>query len=133
MTGLTALLLFAGWTLVLMTIYVTHRVAMILRGKPADSWTRGRAVESPAFFVRAEHAHANCVENLPVFGAVVLAAYAMGQGAVADGIGVWVLLARLAQSVTHLTGVNPALVQVRAGFFTVQVVLMLYAILALVF
>ena len=134
MTGITALLLFALWTLMMMFGYIGYRVAMMLTaGKPADSWTRGREAEVPAFVTRAQHAHLNCVENLPVFAAAVLGAYAIGQPSVADGVGVWVLLARIGQSTTHLIGVNHLLVQIRATFFTIQMLLIVYMILALVF
>jgi len=131
MTGITALLLFAAWTLLLMLTYVTYRTAQVAQGKPADSWTRGRAAPVPSFVARAEHAHANCVENLPVLAAIVLAASALGQPAVADGAAPYVLYARLAQSGVHLFGVSHWLVQLRAVFYTVQVVLFFYMIWAL--
>jgi uncharacterized MAPEG superfamily protein len=125
MTAITALLLFAAWTLLLMFTYVGYRVANMLGGMPANSWTRGSGTAVPGIFTRAEHAHTNCVENLPVFGAIVLAAYALGEAPVVDATAVYVLAARIAQSVTHIAGVSPALVIVRATFFTIQVVLML--------
>lgn len=123
MTALTALLLFAAWTMVLMMTYVTYRVVNMLGGMPANSWTRGSGAVVPGIFVRAEHAHTNCVENLPVFGAVVLVAYALGKAPVVDATAVYVLVARIAQSVTHIAGVSPMLVIVRATFFTIQVAL----------
>jgi uncharacterized MAPEG superfamily protein len=131
MTGITAVLLFAAWTLLMMAVYIGYRVAMILAGKPADSWPRGQDVEVPAFVTRAQHAHLNCVENLPVFAAVVLSAYVLGKAQVADQVALWVLLARVAQSTVHLIGVNHALVLVRATFFTIQVALIFYIIAAL--
>ena len=132
MTGITALLLFAAWTLLLMMTYIGYRVALVFtRGTPADSWTRGTVTKDPGFFTRAQHAHLNCVENLPVFAAVVLGAYALGQAPVADFAGPYVLVARLAQSTVHLIGVNHWLVMIRAGFFTVQVALLFYMIATL--
>src|SRR5512142_2392977 len=103
MTGITALLLFAAWTLALMLTYVFYRTGLVMAGrKRADSWTRGLPTDDPGFVVRAQHAHLNCVENLPVFAAIVLAAYARGLPAVADHAGPYVLWARLAQSTVHL-------------------------------
>ena len=61
MSGITALLLFAAWTLVLMLAYVNWRTVMVMQGKPANSWTRGSAADVPGWVRRAEHAHANCV------------------------------------------------------------------------
>ena len=127
MNGITALLYFAAWTLVLMLIYVMYRTGLVTIGrKRADSWTRGKPTDDPGFVVRAQHAHMNCVENLPVFGAIVLAAYALGKPAVADGVASYVLWARLAQSTTHLIGVSHVLVFVRGTFFTIQVILFFY-------
>ncbi len=87
-----------------------------------------RPTDDPGFVVRAQHAHMNCVENLPVFAAIVLSAYALGRPGVADGVASYVLGARLAQSSVHLIGVNHWLVFVRGTLFTIQVVLFLYMI-----
>ena len=133
MNAFHALLLFAGWTLLLMFVAVNWRVFEILRGKPANSWSRGSTTEVPAVIKRMEHAHLNCLENLPIFGAIVLTAAAMNKTAVVDPYAPIVLYARLAQSLVHLIGTQSILVLVRAGFFVVQVVLfalMLWKLLA---
>ena len=133
MTGITAVLLFAGWTLALMLTYVFYRTGLVLVGqKRADSWTRGRPTDDPGLVVRAQHAHLNCVENLPVFAAIVLSAYALGKAGVADSVASWVLWSRLAQSTVHLIGVSHWLVFIRGSFFTIQVALFLYMIWHLV-
>ena len=129
MTGLTALLLFAAWTLVLMFLYVGYRVALVIAmKKPANSWTRGAPTEDPPFVTRAQHAHFNAVENLPVFAAIVLSAIALGKAHVVDGLAGWVLCLRLAQSTVHLIGVSHWLVFIRANLFTLQVLLFFYMI-----
>jgi uncharacterized MAPEG superfamily protein len=129
MTGITALLLFAGWTLLLMFIYVNYRVLLTLTGKkPANSWTRGQPTEDPAFIVRTHHAHLNAAENLPVFAAIVLAAAALGKNAVVDPVAVYVLYLRVAQSTIHMISTSAAAVFVRAVFFTLQALLFLYMI-----
>lgn len=129
MTGITALLLFAAWTLLLMFIYVGYRVALVLAlKKPANSWGRGDKTDDPPFVTRAQHAHLNCLENLPVFAAIVLAAVALNKTAVVDAVAMWVLYARLAQSITHLIGVSHWLVFIRANFLVVQAALFAYMI-----
>ena len=129
MTGITAVLLFAAWTLVLMFIYVNYRVLLTLTfKKPANSWSRVAADADPAFVQRAHHAHLNCVENLPVFAAIVLAAAALGKSPVVDAVAAWVLYLRLAQSITHLIGTTAALVFIRANFFLLQALLYFYMI-----
>jgi uncharacterized MAPEG superfamily protein len=124
MTALQALLWFTLWTLLVMFSYVNWRfVEVLFRGKSAASWTRGTSIEVPAVVKRMNDAHFNCVENLPVFAAIVLVAAAMGKSAVADAYAAYVLYARVAQSVVHIIGVNHWLVLVRATLFGIQLVL----------
>ena len=131
MTSLSALIGFAIWTLLLVLTAVSWRVVEVLRGKSANSWTRGSNTPRPDFILRVEHAHLNSVENLPVFAAIVLAAAAMGKSTLTDSFAPLVLYARMAQSVTHMAGTSHLLVLVRATFFAVQVVLMLWMALSL--
>jgi uncharacterized MAPEG superfamily protein len=129
MTGITALLLFTVWTLVLMFAYVGYRVALVLAmKKPANSWGRGQATDDPPFVTRAQHAHLNCLENLPVFAAIVLAGVALGKSGVVDQVAAFVLYARLAQSIVHLIGTSHWLVFARANFLVIQAALFLYMI-----
>ena len=132
LTGLTALLLFAALPVILMFLYVTYRVGNVLfAGKRADSWTRGFSAPVPGFFVRAHDAQLNCLENLPVFAAIVMAAHFLGRDSLVDSVAGPILLARLAQTATHLTGGNHWLVMIRATFFGIQAALFLYLIVHL--
>jgi uncharacterized MAPEG superfamily protein len=129
MTGLTALLLFAAWTLALMLAYVGYRVMLTLTfKKKPNSWGRLEADTDPPLIQRAHHAHLNCVENLPVFAAIVLSAYFMNKAPVVDAVAMWVVYLRLAQSVTHLIGTTAMLVFIRANFFLLQALLYIYMI-----
>ncbi|MBL6751397.1 MAG: MAPEG family protein [Nevskia sp.] len=121
-----ALVGFAAWTLLLVLIVVGWRVAKVLTGVPINSWTRGKEAVKPGLVVRAEHAHLNSLENLPLFAVAVLVAAATGKAALADSVGAYVLYARVAQSVTHLIGTSQPLVMVRATFWTIQVALIAY-------
>lgn len=129
MTAITALLLFAVWTLVLMFVYVGYRVVLVLAmKKPANAWLRGQPSDDPPFITRAHHAHLNCLENLPLFAAIVLSAVALGKTPVVDQVGAFVLYARLAQSAVHLIGVSHWLVFIRANFLVIQALLFAYMI-----
>ena len=126
---MTALLLFAAWTLLLVFGVAGYRVALVLAmKKKANSWIRGQPTDDPAFVTRLQHAHMNCVENLPVFGAIVLAAAAMGKSPVIDSVAAIFLGLRLAQSTVHLIGVSHWLVFVRASLFIPQGLLCFYVI-----
>ena len=129
MTGMTALLLFAAWTLVVMFVYVGYRMVLVLSmQKKANAWTRGQPTDDPAFVVRASHAHVNCVENLPVFAAIVLAAAALGKSPVVDAVACWFLAARIAQTTVHLISTAPGMVFLRANLFVVQAALCFWMI-----
>ena len=48
-------------------------------------------------------AHANCVENLPVYGAVVVGLVASGiRSPLLDGLAIVLLLARVCQTIVHV-------------------------------
>lgn len=132
MTSMQALLGFTAWTLLLVLLVFSWRGIEILRGKKAYYWTRGNTIEEPGLVTRIQHAHLNCLENLPIFAVIVLAAAAMGKSAVTEPYAGYVLYARIAQSVTHLIGIGHWLVMLRATFWTVQLLLfvvMLYGLL----
>jgi uncharacterized MAPEG superfamily protein len=119
------LLGFATWTLLLLAATVgVYRWGMILfRGSPVGSF-RSDQLEGAAWYQRGVRAHANCVENLPVFGAIVLVISMIGMGGVVvDTLCVLVLAARVFQSVVHLSHAQTnAFVAVRFSFFSVQLV-----------
>lgn len=122
-TSMNALLGFAAWTLLLVVLVLLYRGAKILGGTRADSWTRGRAIEDPPVIARIAHAHLNALENLPIFAVLVLVAAAQGKTAAIATLAPWVLYARIVQSLVHVIGVNHWLVQLRAVFWVIQIVL----------
>ena len=117
------LLGFAAWTLLLLIAIVgVYRWANILfRNAPIASF-RADQLEGADWYKRGTRAHANCVENLPVFGAIVVAGQAVGvDGAVVDVLCTIVLIARICQSLVHVSHAQTdAFVAVRFSFFSVQ-------------
>lgn len=109
-----------------------YRGMRFVTGTPINSWPRGaKSANDAAIVKRLGDAHANCLENLPVFAVIVLGAAAMGR---LDAIAIlvpWVLYARIAQTLTHLTGVGQLHVLVRATFWSVQLGLMLWMLFKL--
>jgi len=117
------LLAFATWTVVLLLATVgVYRWSRILTGRVAIKDFRADQVEGDDWYKRAMRAHANCVENLPVFGAIVLALYAGDvRGSLVSWLCVVVVVARVAQSLIHVCLVpNNTVVSVRFTFFFVQ-------------
>ena len=127
MAALHALLGFAGWTLLMVLIVFGYRGVRLLTGTPINAWPRGgKPANEAAFAVRAGDAHANSVENLVVFGVVVLGAQALGKLDLIAPLAPYVLYARVGQSVAHLIGTSQPLVFVRASFWAVQLFLMIW-------
>lgn len=121
------LLGFAGWTLaVLLGSIGLYRWSRILTGRAEIREFRADAVEGEDWYRRAMRAHANCVENLPVYGAIVVAIVASGVRApILDVLAVALLAARVLQSVVHIGFEQTnAAVSVRFAFFAVQLVCM---------
>ncbi|MDT0634469.1 MAPEG family protein [Spectribacter hydrogenoxidans] len=127
MTAFTAVLLYLIWMVALTLVYAGYRIPLVLTGqKSADHWSRGRPSDDPPILQRAKDAHLNCVENFALFAGVVLVASAMGEMALANVLGAYVLYARIGQSVAHLIGTSFLLVLIRATFFIIQLMLILY-------
>ena len=119
-----ALLGFATWTVVLLFATVgVYRWSRILTGRVPIRDFRADQIDGADWYRRAMRAHANCVENLPVFGAIVLALYVSGVGgATVNGVSMIILAARVVQSLVHVCLVQTnTVVSVRFAFFFVQV------------
>jgi uncharacterized MAPEG superfamily protein len=126
--SLASLLGFAALTLLPVLVFITQRGLLVLSGKRrADDWTRGRAVEDAPVIKRIADAHANCLEMLPVFAAVILVAEIAGAGAVTHALAPWFLLARAGQFAAHVIAVNHWTVFLaRFPFFFIQLVILLW-------
>jgi uncharacterized MAPEG superfamily protein len=132
MTALQALLGFTAWTVLLITAVFLYRGVRFLTGTPINHWPRGAKPGDDAQLVRRmEDAHANCLENLPVFAAIVLAAAALGKLDAIAALAPWVLYARVGQSLTHLVGVGQPHVLVRASFWSAQLALFIWMLILL--
>lgn len=129
------LLGFAGWTLIpLMLGVAPYRWSRILTGRARINEFPADGPKENDFYRRAMRAHANCVENLPVFGAVVFAASAAGAaGPMLNVPAVLYLVARVGQTSVHLSfRETPPVVAVRFAFFLAQIALVIAMGLAVV-
>lgn len=121
------LLAFAGWTLLtLMSTIGIYRWSHILSGRAAISDWDPTKPQGSDWYRRAMRAHMNCVENLPVYGAIVVAIMASGaEGPVLDGLAIAFIVARVCQTVVHVaTRPTDVIAAIRFGFFFVQLVCM---------
>ena len=115
-----ALIGYAAWTLLLVITIITIRTWISLVGKRESYSFKPDGSDVSDASVRLCRVHANCVENLPIFGAIVLLAIATGNSTVTDSLAMWVLAARVAQSMTHLLSTSNLAVTVRVTLFSVQ-------------
>jgi uncharacterized MAPEG superfamily protein len=133
--SLWMLLAFAGWTLLVLLVGVgVYRWSLILSGRAMLTSFPGDTPHGSAAYRRAVRAHANCIENLPVFGAIILSAAVanlapphMGSLAVAT------VTARVVQTSVHMAlPETNATVGVRFSFFTVQALAMIAMVVLVV-
>ena len=126
---LWVLLAFAVWTvLVLLSGIGVHRWSRILSRKAELADFPGGAAEGTPAYCRATRAHANCVENLPIYAALALTAAVAGIDTPhLDQLAVTILIARVCQSLVHMilpeTNIT---VGIRFSFFAVQLVAFLW-------
>jgi uncharacterized MAPEG superfamily protein len=126
-TPVWILLLFAGWTLVtLLGTVGIYRWSRILTGRARLGEFHADEVQGTDFYRRAMRAHANCVENLPVYAALVVVIVASGvRSPTLDRLAIAMLIARVLQTLTHVAvPQSDAVVGVRFAFFFVQLAAM---------
>jgi uncharacterized MAPEG superfamily protein len=123
-----ALLGFAVWTLLVLfgTIGV-YRWSRILTGQvPIADW-RADVSQGGEWYRRAIRAHMNCIENLPVFAAIVFCVTAaQAEDDLLNFLALAVLAGRICQTTVHLAFVQTNIVAaVRFAFFLIQALCML--------
>ena len=120
---LTSLLLFAGWTVLLVLAVGAVRGLKVFSGQaqPAD-FTAGVPHGSDRYW-RLNRAHSNCLEFLPLFAVVVLVGAVAGvENEWVDKMARLIVVARVGQSLTHIASGSNLAINVRFGFFALQIV-----------
>jgi uncharacterized MAPEG superfamily protein len=119
-----ALLGFVVWTLLLVVIGIgATRISQVMRGQARPNSFNPSVPHGSERYQRTLRAHANCVENLPIFAALVL----LGSlTAVPDPLfqaaALAVLPARILQSAVHVASNRNRAVLARFVFFSVQLI-----------
>ena len=126
-----ALLSYVSWTLLLVMSLGGLRSWNVLKGDRAANSFNASGEDLPGLGQRLTRAHANCYENLPLAGAVMLYAIATDQTALTDGLAYPFLGARILQSVTHIISASSTMVLVRFAFYGVQLVILIIWLLKL--
>jgi uncharacterized MAPEG superfamily protein len=122
-TPLYALMGFFFWTMLLLTGIAVARTAQVLSGNATPSSFPAGVPHGSDPYWRLNRAHANCLENLPLFAAVVLTAAVAGvTSGTFDSLARVYVFARVGQSLAHLSSGSDVAINVRFTFFLVQVV-----------
>jgi len=125
-TTATALIGFAAWQLVLTVALAVYRTVLVQTSRKAANDFAPDGSDVSEVGQRLTRARDNCYENLPVFAAIVAGASLAGKTALLDPLALYVLYARLGQSLTHLVSSSVPVLFVRFGFYLVQVGIMLW-------
>ncbi|MDB4971252.1 MAG: hypothetical protein JWN44_6941 [Myxococcales bacterium] len=120
---LISLLGYTAWTMLLVLAIVTWRGLEILRGhKKLNEFPAGVEHGSTAYW-RLYRAHANSVENLPIVIALVLAGLHLhATGGAFDRAAMVALVARIAQSLVHVSSGSVPATTLRFTAFATQYV-----------
>jgi uncharacterized MAPEG superfamily protein len=123
---LTALAGFAAWFVVLTIVMGFYRIGVSLSTqKPVNSFAVNGS-DMPGLGQRLTRARDNAYETLPIFGALALVAYASSRPPITDPLAMWVLYARIGQSLTHVVSTSIPAVLLRANLFFFQVLVYAY-------
>jgi uncharacterized MAPEG superfamily protein len=121
--SLVALCGFAAWTVLLLVVVIGYRgLTMSRTGKAINTFSPAGTDLDP-LGQRLTRAHLNCLETLPVIGAVILSAAVAGRADVTDALALPLLWARMGQSLVHAISTAPAMVMLRGALLTVQLVI----------
>jgi uncharacterized MAPEG superfamily protein len=124
---------YASISLGLTFLLVGLRSWLTLSGqRAANSFAVDGSDVSP-YAHRLCRAHANCYENAPIFGLIVIAAFASGRLELLNPLASVFLAARFAQSATHLVATNNAAVTLRALFLLIQLLIEVFWVFRLLF
>lgn len=126
-----AVLGYVAWMLGLLLILACLRSYLTLSGARAANSFRPDGADVSPFSERLCRAHANCYESFPIVGGLLLVALATRQTHITDPLALWLLLARVGQSTTHLISTSALAVQVRFSFFLVQFAIAVWWLIAL--
>lgn len=125
---LWVLLGFAGWTLaVLLGTIGIYRWSRILTGRAKLNEFPADIPHGDDWYRRAMRSHANCLENLPIYTAIVVVIVATGlRSSILDSLAILLLIARVMQTIIHI-GFKQSIVVVgiRFFFFFIQLICMI--------
>lgn len=121
--SILALVFYALWAIALVLMVAGDRVLLVLKGEAKITEFSPGVPHGTDSYWRINRAHMNTVENLPIFGAVVLAGWAIGlETLLFNRLSVIVVCARVVQSVIHILSGSALAINLRFVAYGVQLV-----------
>lgn len=118
-----------AWSIFLIAALLVLRSMLVLTGKvkinefEPDGSNLGEANQR---YMRAVY---NSLENLPILVGTLLTAIIMGMTTLSDQVASFILLARMAQTITHIISASPIAVAARFTFYVIQLGLCAYLLI----
>jgi cytochrome b len=127
MSPLACLVAFALWALVLALVLGSTRGILVLTGRRKVTEFPAGVQHGGEAYWRLNRAHLNVLENLPIFGALVVSGVLLHVNTPGFRMLPQVILgARVLQSCVHLSSGSGAAIRVRFTAFVVQVAAMIW-------
>jgi uncharacterized MAPEG superfamily protein len=129
---LLCLAAFAAWAILLVIAIAFARVSQVLAGRKRPNEFPSGVPHGGDAYWRLNRAHMNTVENLPIFGAIIIAGVLLRvEAPLFQLLPVVVICARVVQSLVHVSSGGSLAVNVRFTAFVTQLtcfVVMLFLI-----
>ncbi|MBI2374634.1 MAG: MAPEG family protein [Deltaproteobacteria bacterium] len=124
---IACLLGFTAWAMLLVGFVGAWRTVLVVTGRVAANGFPSGTPHGSERYWRLNRAHLNAVENLPVIATVVLVGTILGVDTpLFDRLSMFVLGARIVQSLVHIASGSKQAVSVRFSAFAVQVLAVLW-------
>ena len=121
--SIVALVFYALWAIALVLMIAIDRLLLIFRGQVKNNEFLSGVPHGNEAYWRINRAHLNTVENLPVFAAIVLAAWVAGaESHLFNLLAMLVLAARTVQSIIHIMSGGQIATWFRTTMFAAQIV-----------
>lgn len=117
---------FIAWSLVLLVLMEVVRSKLVLAKEVAPNGFNPENSNLSPFMQRLTRAHANCLEGIPLFGGLMLAAVVTSNAHITDPLAYVFLGARIVQSLIHVASLSSVAVTMRFSAFAVQMCIGVY-------
>lgn len=120
-----ALIGYIAWTLFLLLGLAVYRSYLVFSQQHGIGF-KADGSDVTGFAARLTRALANCIESFAFIGGLMLLSLATDSHHMTDPLALWLLAARLGQSIVHLISVSALAIQIRFAFFLLQFAICVY-------